>query len=151
MLQRLLLEAPGGPRPPHTRRAPCQALRRRRSRQVPHRVRSVRQTRSTIAAAIRSYYDEEQPEIAVAKSDSIDQAGRTLGEIYSTNVFPEMKVTWGTYPDHIGHQDFPGCFRCHDDGHTTEDGETISQDCFTCHSLLAMDEEDPEILELLQP
>ena len=35
--------------------------------------------------------------------------------------------------------------------HATEDGEVISQDCFTCHSLLAMEEEEPEILDLLQP
>jgi nitrate/TMAO reductase-like tetraheme cytochrome c subunit len=75
----------------------------------------------------------------------------SLGEIYATNVFPNMKVEWGTYPNHIGHIDFPGCFRCHDDEHATEDGETISQDCFTCHTLLAMEEEDPEILQTLRP
>ena len=31
-----------------------------------------------------------------------------------------MKVTWGTYANNIGHIDFAGCFRCHDD--SQEDG-----------------------------
>jgi hypothetical protein len=46
---------------------------------------------------------------------------------------------------------FPGCFRCHDDEHRTADGQTISQDCSTCHSLLAVEEENPEILATLNP
>jgi hypothetical protein len=45
-----------------------------------------------------------------------------------------MKVQFGTYPDNVGHVEFPGCFRCHDDSHTAEDGRTISQDCETCHT-----------------
>ena len=74
-----------------------------------------------------------------------------LGDIYTVNVFPSMEVTWGTYPDQSGHQESPGCFRCHNDEHVTADGEVISQDCFTCHTLLAMEEEEPEVLEMLQP
>ncbi|MCP5120739.1 MAG: hypothetical protein GY953_58850 [bacterium] len=61
-------------------------------------------------------------------------------------MFPEMEVDWGTYPDHIGHTDFPGCFRCHDDMHNSSDGKTINQDCSACHEILAMEESDPEIL-----
>jgi hypothetical protein len=56
--------------------------------------------------------------------------------IFQRNVFPEMRVTWGTYPIHIGHTDFPGCFRCHDEAHSSEDGTSITQDCNTCHQLL---------------
>jgi len=56
-------------------------------------------------------------------------------EIYRRNVFPEMKVTFGTYPNNIGHIDFPGCFRCHDDDHKTSQGKAIGQDCETCHTI----------------
>jgi hypothetical protein len=56
-------------------------------------------------------------------------------DVWSTNVFPAMKVTWGTYPSHIGHIDSPGCSRCHDDSHKTSDGKVISQDCELCHTL----------------
>jgi hypothetical protein len=57
-----------------------------------------------------------------------------------------MNVTWGTYPNHIGHEDTPGCFRCHDEEHVGPDGRTITQDCSACHEILAMEEPDPPIL-----
>jgi hypothetical protein len=60
-----------------------------------------------------------------------------------------MKVSWGTYVDNIGHEDFIGCFRCHDESHESEDGRVISQDCDSCHSILAMEEETPPLLEQL--
>jgi hypothetical protein len=56
-------------------------------------------------------------------------------DVWSSNIFPAMKVAWGTYPNHIGHTDTPGCFRCHDDSHKTADGKVISQDCELCHTL----------------
>ena len=69
--------------------------------------------------------------------------------IYLRNVFPEMKVTWGTYPNNIGHEDFLGCFRCHDDQHKRADGRTVTQDCEACHAIVAQDEADPEPLKRL--
>ena len=68
-------------------------------------------------------------------------AGQALGDTYSVNVFPAMNVDWDTYPNHIGHTHFTGCFRCHNDEHESDDGQVISQDCDTCHSLLALEEE----------
>ena len=55
-------------------------------------------------------------------------------DVWSRNVFPAMNVGWGTYPNHLGHVDSPGCFRCHDGEHTAEDGSVIRQDCELCHS-----------------
>jgi hypothetical protein len=55
-------------------------------------------------------------------------------------------VTWGVYPNNIGHTDYTGCFRCHDDRTGDKAGRTIPQDCTTCHQLLAMEEESPKIL-----
>ena len=54
-------------------------------------------------------------------------------ELYRRNVFPAMKVTWGTYPDNKGHITSNGCFRCHDDSHEAKDGSKISGDCEYCH------------------
>jgi hypothetical protein len=107
--------------------------------------------REGIAAGMRAYYEENHPEVAAAQGALIEAAAQSAGEIYAYNVFPSMAVTWGTYPNHIGHNHFDGCFRCHDDLHETEDGDVISQDCDTCHTLLAMEEEDPEILDQLKP
>jgi hypothetical protein len=57
-----------------------------------------------------------------------------------------MKVSWGTYPNNLGHSDFPGCFRCHDGSHSAAGGRTIPNDCDTCHKVLAMDEANPKVL-----
>ena len=46
-----------------------------------------------------------------------------------------MKVTWGTYPNQLGHTVSTGCFRCHDESHKTAAGQAISQDCSTCHTM----------------
>ena len=70
-------------------------------------------------------------------------------QLYQRNVFPQMKVGWGTYPNNLGHDPSPGCFRCHDGNHTTADGRAIASDCSTCHELLAVEEKDPDILKLL--
>ena len=55
--------------------------------------------------------------------------------LYTRNVFPTMNVTFGAYPNNIGHMDFPGCFRCHDDTHKAKDGRVISQECDRCHGM----------------
>jgi hypothetical protein len=76
-------------------------------------------------------------------------AAKALGYIYDGNVFPAMGVTWGTYPNNLGHMVFPGCFRCHDGNHKSKDGQVVTQDCNNCHSLLAMDDPNPKILQEL--
>jgi hypothetical protein len=79
----------------------------------------------------------------------VQQASQALVEIYNRNVFPEMKIAWGSYPSNIGHTAFPGCFRCHDEQHASSAGKTISQDCNSCHQLLAVEEAKPEVLARL--
>jgi hypothetical protein len=65
----------------------------------------------------------------------LERAIQATQRLYARNVFPKMNVTWGTYPNHIGHMDAPGCFRCHDDNHKTKDGRAIKQDCELCHTI----------------
>ncbi len=97
-----------------------------------------------------AFYRKEFPQIAAGRADAIRATAAVLGEVYSANVYPSMNIGWGTYPNHIGHERSPGCFRCHDEEHKAADGRAISQDCSTCHGLLAMQEENPEILSSLQ-
>ncbi|OFW04778.1 MAG: hypothetical protein A3H96_10200 [Acidobacteria bacterium RIFCSPLOWO2_02_FULL_67_36] len=65
----------------------------------------------------------------------VDRAVAAAQRAYSRNVFPKMNVTWGTYPNNIGHTSSPGCFRCHDDRHKSKDGLVIKQDCDLCHDM----------------
>ena len=102
-----------------------------------------------LPAALIGFYQQHYPDLYASRSTDIQQASRAVLAIYNRNVFPDLKVTWGTYPNNLGHMDFPGCFRCHDGSHTASDGKTIVQDCNTCHEPLAMDEASPEILKTL--
>jgi hypothetical protein len=99
--------------------------------------------------ALAAFYQQNYPDLYAARSQDIQQAGQAVLAIYNRNVFPDLKVTWGTYPNNLGHTDFPGCFRCHDGSHATADGNAITQDCNACHEPLAMEEASPEILKTL--
>jgi nitrate/TMAO reductase-like tetraheme cytochrome c subunit len=102
-----------------------------------------------LPAALEGFYRQNYPDLYLSRSQEIHQASQTVLTIYNLNVFPELKVSWGTYPNNLGHMDFPGCFRCHDGAHATADGTTITQDCGSCHELLATDEAQPQILKTL--
>jgi hypothetical protein len=99
-----------------------------------------------IAARLNDFYEASYPDVYREKRAAVDAAIREIQAIYLRNVFPAMDVTWGTYPNNLGHTDFPGCFRCHDGNHSTSDGRTISNDCDACHTLLAVDEPNPKVL-----
>ena len=104
---------------------------------------------STFYEELSAAYDEEHPDLK-PDEEALQAAADGLAELYHRNIFPEMKVSWDTYPTHIGHMgehaDVRGCFRCHDDEHATEDGEELSQDCELCHVLMA-EEESPDDLD----
>jgi hypothetical protein len=105
----------------------------------------------SIPAALEEYYRTSHPEVAAARAESIRRAGEALTAVFALNVFPEMRISWGTYPNNIGHMNSPGCLRCHDGDHASADGRVISAECDTCHTLLAVEEENPEILSRLFP
>jgi hypothetical protein len=88
-----------------------------------------------IARVLREFYRTDASNVKATKGQNVEKAIAATTTIYRRNVFPEMNVQFGTYPNNIGHVDFPGCFRCHDDDHATRDGKKISQDCETCHSI----------------
>jgi len=103
-----------------------------------------------IPATLAGFYQQSDPAMSSRRSVDIANAGREIADIYNRNVFPDLKVTWGTYPNNLGHTDFPGCFRCHDGSHSTSDKKiTITQDCNTCHEPLAIEEATPGVLKTI--
>jgi nitrate/TMAO reductase-like tetraheme cytochrome c subunit len=91
------------------------------------------------ADQLRTYYELRYPLMARTKSAAIDAAIEEIKVLYRLTATPEMKVTAATYPDNLGHRDFPGCFRCHDGGHfLVEDGvateKAIPATCDACHT-----------------
>jgi nitrate/TMAO reductase-like tetraheme cytochrome c subunit len=106
-----------------------------------------RQTaRVKIADSLRNFYERNYPQVASTEDAKLTAAIEAVQGIYLRNVFPQMDVTWGTYPDNLGHMNWPGCFRCHDGNHVSADGKAIPNDCDTCHDILAMQEKNPKIL-----
>lgn len=109
-----------------------------------------RQTaKKKITEGITSYYQTNYPDIYNTKRALVEQSAENVAAIYMRNIFPEMKMSWGVHPNNLGHNDFPGCFRCHDGSHSSADGQTISNDCSACHNLLAVEEENPKVLREL--
>jgi len=102
--------------------------------------------KSRIIEGLTSFYRASYPDIYNSKRALVEQSANNVAEIYLRNIFPDMKVGWGVHPNNLGHNDFPGCFRCHDGSHTSADGQTISNDCSACHNLLAVQEENPKVL-----
>ena len=102
-----------------------------------------------LPTAFVDFYREKYPDLYARRTQDVRQAAQAVLAIYNRNVFPDLKVGWGTYPNNLGHTDFVGCFRCHDGSHMDERGEAITQDCNSCHNTLAIDEASPEILKTL--
>jgi hypothetical protein len=101
--------------------------------------------REAVAAVSKPYGSREDADAGIAghlqafyagqaSSALVERAVAGARGVYARNVFPAMNVTFGTYPNAIGHFDAPGCFRCHDEQHKAPDGRVIRQDCPLCHT-----------------
>ena len=88
---------------------------------------------------LRDFYAANYPDVAASKAAQINAAIEEIKVMYRASATPDMKVTPATWPNNLGHTDFPGCFRCHDGGHfLIENGavtkKTIPSTCETCHT-----------------
>ncbi|MBE0558466.1 MAG: hypothetical protein IH628_14670 [Proteobacteria bacterium] len=103
-------------------------------------------TEEEALTGIRNMFEQEYltryPEIAVAKKGDIERAITEVQKIYSRNYFPEMKVDWKRFIDNIGHLYYPGCFRCHDGRHVSDEGKVLSRNCNVCHTILSQEFDD---------
>ncbi len=85
-----------------------------------------------IADFIKSKYTD--PAVAAEVPGAIAE----VQKIFASSIFPDRKADWRVYPNNIGHKDWPGCFRCHDDKHKTSTGQKVrSSDCNSCHVIIA--------------
>jgi nitrate/TMAO reductase-like tetraheme cytochrome c subunit len=101
---------------------------------------------NAIEALTGGYETEEEAMAAIEQNlveaypdggEEVENAIAAVQRIYRLNIFPEMKVSWEEYPDHIGHMISPGCFRCHNGDHQNEQGKVITRDCDSCHTIIA--------------
>jgi nitrate/TMAO reductase-like tetraheme cytochrome c subunit len=106
-----------------------------------------------ITSGIEEFYRLQYPAVWTSQRSQIAQAAKVLSGIYRNNVFPFMKVSWGTHSNNNGHTPdlTGGCFRCHDGNHTAKNGKSITNDCSTCHNLITIDELNPKELAEIGP
>jgi len=90
-----------------------------------------------IANYMTEFYRENHDDVYQTRRGAVDQAIVATQAAFSRSLFPEMKVRWAEYPDHIGHFNFPGCMRCHEGTHKSEEGLVLSRECHTCHTIIA--------------
>jgi hypothetical protein len=87
---------------------------------------------AAIERELKTFYGSR----GASDQEAVTRTVAALQDVYRRNVFPTMKVTWGSYPNNRGHITSNGCVRCHDDSHTAKDGSKISGDCEYCHKQL---------------
>jgi nitrate/TMAO reductase-like tetraheme cytochrome c subunit len=112
---------------------------------------------NAVAALVHSYKNATEARDGITnfltarypEGPALPQAIPVVQRIYADNFFPAMNAKWSDYPDNIGHRIWPGCFRCHDGQHKTEDGKrTIKVNgCNECHIILAQGN-GPELRQL---
>ncbi|MFZ4547561.1 MAG: cytochrome c3 family protein [Bacteroidales bacterium] len=91
----------------------------------------------SIETNMLGFYNTQHPEILKLKETAIRKVIKDVQTEYKLNAFPYMKADASQYPNHIGHLESEGCFRCHSGRHKTAKGESISRDCNICHTIIA--------------
>src|SRR5665647_1814467 len=88
---------------------------------------------------LRDTYAAKYPLVLKSHDAQVSGAIDELKAVYRLIATPAMKVQAKTYPDNLGHQNSPGCFRCHDGAHYLVvkgkiTNEKIPSECSTCHT-----------------
>lgn len=86
-------------------------------------------------AGLEEYYRIAHPDYYTSNKETVQAAVKTLQDIYTQSVYPEQKVDWDSHPNNLGHENFAGCFRCHDGKHLSADQQAIPLECNLCHSV----------------
>jgi hypothetical protein len=88
-----------------------------------------------LTADIEGFYRQKYPTVFQARKADVDKTVAQAIAIFDRSVFPDMKVNWKTYTSNIGHRNWPGCFRCHDNRHVSKKGKVLSMGCTECHTM----------------
>jgi hypothetical protein len=98
--------------------------------------------------SLDNYYKEEFPDFYQENQAQISLAIEELKTSYSNTVYPDQKSDWTSHTDNIGHENSPGCLRCHDGKHLTPEKEAIRLECNLCHAIPVVAEADDFMTEI---
>jgi len=94
-----------------------------------------------IEACLSDYYKKDFADYYSKNTTIINNSIASVKKEFSQNNFPKMKVTYDRYPEHIGHLESDGCFRCHNGSFKADNGRVISHDCNLCHTIVGQGKE----------
>jgi len=110
---------------------------------------------AAVRSAVANFYTTSYPKLVADQGALVARGAEEAARVYDRTVFPEMNTSAKTHPTNIGHDDSPGCFRCHDGNmKDAKSGQVIPNDCDTCHGILvdsSPTEPDLTKLSMLQP
>ena len=86
-------------------------------------------------ANLDNYYKTTFPDFYATSQSEVADAIAELQNIYKTSMFQDQEVNWATHPNNVGHNNSPGCFRCHDGKHLDKNDQAIRLECNLCHSI----------------
>jgi nitrate/TMAO reductase-like tetraheme cytochrome c subunit len=89
-------------------------------------------------AGVTELYQTQHPDVYAARQADVATAVAGLQAVFDKTAFPFMNVDWKSHPNNVGHENFPGCFRCHDGKHLSSDNQAIRLECNICHSIPAV-------------
>ncbi|VAX16415.1 hypothetical protein MNBD_NITROSPINAE03-157 [hydrothermal vent metagenome] len=69
--------------------------------------------------------------------DSVTRISALLADAAGKYLYPRMNIGWGTYENLNRHSRDQGCFRCHNQRMKDKNGKNLSQDCDSCHDMVA--------------
>jgi nitrate/TMAO reductase-like tetraheme cytochrome c subunit len=108
---------------------------RRKSLEVLHIPYESKSTGLDSIERLLAFYQKNYAEYYAINNELVTNAIDALLDYYLTSVYPEQKSDWDSHNDNLGHQDNPGCFRCHDGEHLNDQNEAIRLECNVCHSI----------------
>ena len=89
-----------------------------------------------VIADLETFYQQTYPDYYTKNAATIKAAIAQLQSSYTELHYPEQGLDWTVHPDDLGHENWPGCFRCHDGKHFTSDyKQAIRLECNLCHSI----------------
>ena len=89
-----------------------------------------------ITDGITGYYKTGYADYYTKNKSLIDSSIASVKSAYSQNTFAGMKAAYDVYPEHIGHLETNGCFRCHNNSFKADNGRIITKDCNLCHTIV---------------
>ena len=72
----------------------------------------------------------------------LEERQTEMATLMMRNQFLAKDISWRSFPDHLGHRDSPGCFRCHSGRHESDDGQLVTVKCTACHGIPIVTQRD---------